>query len=267
MIRIARPGPRERLPPDHPLGQAELLADAPHLVLEQQAQRLDELHAHVGGQPADVVVRLDLRRDAVLAAARLDHVGVERPLHEEADVAQPPRLLLEDADELLADDLPLAPRDPRRPSSRERNRSCACDVDERDVEVPGERLDHLLGLVLAQQAVVDEDARELVADRLVHEQRGDGRVDAAREPADHALGADLRADALDLLLDHRGGRPRGRRAREVVEEVLQDLLAVRRVDDLGVELDAVELALVDPRRRRSASTASGRRRARRPAAP
>ena len=62
------------------------------------------------------------------------------------------------------------------------------DVDERDVEVLAEGLDHLLRLVLAQQAVVDEDARELLADRLVHEQRRHGRVDAARQRAQDALG-------------------------------------------------------------------------------
>ena len=61
------------------------------------------------------------------------------------------------------------------------------DVDERHVEVALEGLDDLRRLVLAQQAVVDEDADELVADRFVHEQRGDGRVDAARERAQDAL--------------------------------------------------------------------------------
>ena len=40
-------------------GSPELVADAAHLVLEEQPQRLDELHLHVLGQPADVVVRLD----------------------------------------------------------------------------------------------------------------------------------------------------------------------------------------------------------------
>ena len=60
------------------------------------------------------------------------------------------------------------------------------------MEVAAERLDDLLRLVLAQQAVVDEDAGELVADRLVDEQRRDGGVDAARERAEHALAADLR---------------------------------------------------------------------------
>jgi hypothetical protein len=106
--------------------------------------------------------------------------------------------------------------------------------------VVAERLDHLERLVLAQEAVVDEDARELVADRLVDEQRRNGGVDPARERAEHALAADLHADSLDLLLDHRRGRPRGRRVGDLVEEVLEQILPVRRVHDLGVELDAVE---------------------------
>ena len=142
------------------------------------------------------------------------------------------------------------------PSSCARKRAGRVDVDERDVEVPLERLDHLHRLVLAQQAVVDEDARELVADRLVDEQRGDGRVDAAGEPAEHPFAADLGADPLDLLLDHGGGRPGRPGAGDAVEEVLQHLLAVRRVHDLGMELDAVEPALRrleggDRRRRRT----------------
>jgi hypothetical protein len=61
--RIARPGPgtdggRRRL------GQAELAAEHAHLVLEQLAQRLDQLHVHALGQAADIVVRLDRHRRA-----------------------------------------------------------------------------------------------------------------------------------------------------------------------------------------------------------
>ena len=257
MIRIARPGPGERLPPDHPLRHAELLADAAHLVLEQQPQRLDELHLHVVGKAADVVVRLDRRGDA-LGAARLDHVAVQRPLHEPLDVAELPRLLLEDADELAADDLALLLRLLDAGEQLE-EAVLRLHVDERDVEVLAERLDDLLRLVLAQQSVVDEDARELVADRLVHEQRRDRGVDAAGERAEHALRADLRADALDLLLDHRRRRPRGRRLGDLVEEVLQQLHPVRRVHDLGVELHAVQrppavLEGGDRRRRASSPT-------------
>ena len=55
------------------------------------------------------------------------------------------------------------------------------DGDERDLELVAERGDHLLALVLAHQAVIDEHAGQLVADRAVDEQRGDRRVDAAGE--------------------------------------------------------------------------------------
>ena len=82
--RMARPGPGKRLAPDDLGGQPEQLADLAHLVLEQLAQRLDQLEPHVRGQPADVVVRLDRRRRA-LERHRLDHVRIERALGEPRD--------------------------------------------------------------------------------------------------------------------------------------------------------------------------------------
>ena len=91
-MRIARPGPGEGLAPDEAVGQAELGGDRADLVLEQGPQRLDQLHLHVLGQAADVVVGLDRRRRAAVAAG-LDHVGVERALDQEAgvlDLAPPP---------------------------------------------------------------------------------------------------------------------------------------------------------------------------------
>ena len=193
------------------------------------------------GQAAHVVVGLDARGHARLAA-RLDHVRVERPLDEERHLAQPPGFLLEHADELLADAAALLLRvvDAFEPRQEALGR---IDVHERHVEVLAEGLHHLRPLVLAQQAVVDEDARQLVADRPVDEQRGDRRVDATRQPAEHALGPDLRTDALHLLLDHRGRSPSGRRTGDAVEEVLEHRLAVRRVHDLGMELHAVQAAL------------------------
>ena len=102
----------------------------------------------------------------------------------------------------------------------------------------------LLALVLPQQPVVDEDADELVADRLVHERRGDRGVDAAGEAADHAAGADLLADARDLLGDDVAAVPVGRKARRLVQEVLDHALAVVGVLDLGVPLHAVQAPLV-----------------------
>ena len=95
MMRMARPGPGKGWRHTISLGQAELGADPAHLVLEEHAQRLDQLEVHVLGQAADVVVRLDLRGGAV-RLPRLDHVGVERALHQEAHVAERRGLVLED---------------------------------------------------------------------------------------------------------------------------------------------------------------------------
>ena len=124
-------------------------------------------------------------------------------------------------------------------------------VHEVDLELPSERVLDLLGLVAAQQAGVDEHTRELVADRLVHERGRDRGVDAARQSADHAFLADLRADLVDRVLDDRHVRPRGPAAGRVVEERLQDLLAAFGVRDLGMELHGVDaaVAVFDHRRR------------------
>ena len=65
------------------------------------------------------------------------------------------------------------------------------DVDEVDLQVAAERVDDALRLFAAQQAVVDEDAGELVADRPVHQRRRDRGVDAARQRADDVAVADL----------------------------------------------------------------------------
>ena len=104
-------------------------------------------------------------------------------------------------------------------------------------------LDHLLGLVLAQQAVVDENAGELIANRAMDERRSGRRVDATREAADHSAVADLGAHRRNLLVDNRGRRPALLEARDLAQEAVEDLGAIRRVDDLRMELDPVQAAL------------------------
>jgi len=100
---------------------------------------------------------------------------------------------------------------------------------------------HHFCLAPAQQPVVDEDARQLVANRLVQQRRRDARVHAARQPADHAaVRADLVADPRDRLLDERDHRPVARGLADPEQPVAEQLGAARRVDDLGVELQAVD---------------------------
>jgi hypothetical protein len=72
-------------------------------------------------------------------------------------------------------------------------------VDEADVVGLAEQLHHLVRLVEAHQAVVDEDAGQLLADRLMDEDGGDGGIDPARQAADDAVEAHLLLDLVDHL--------------------------------------------------------------------
>jgi hypothetical protein len=74
--------------------------------------------------------------------------------------------------------------------------------------------------------VIDEDAGQLVADRLVDQDRGDRAVDPARKPADHAAIADLFADFGDLGLAEFGHRPVAGKAADLVDEVGDQLRAI-----------------------------------------
>ena len=110
----AEAGPGERMALDHLGGQAEGQAELAHFVLEQVAQRLEQLQAQFGRQAADVVVALDGHGLLGLAPPDSMTSGIDRALRQEgralvAAVAglEPRRLGLEHLDELAADDLAL----------------------------------------------------------------------------------------------------------------------------------------------------------------
>ena len=81
--------------------------------------------------------------------------------------------------------------------------------------------------------MIDEEAGQLVADSLVHEGRGHGRVHTAGQGTDDLRVADLLADLLNLLVHDGTGGPRGFQAGALVEEVLQRVLAELGVAHLG----------------------------------
>ena len=98
-------------------------------------------------------------------------------------------------------------------------------------------------LVFAEDAVVDEDAGQAIADRLRDQDCGYGGVDAAREPADGVAFADLGLDALDGGLNEVFGGPVGLGAAEVEDKVAEQFHALAGVGDLGVELDGPDFFL------------------------
>ena len=78
--------------------QAQLEAERADLVLEQVAQRLDQLEAQRSGRPPTLWWILIVAAGPPLAAA-LDHVGIERALGQEAGAVDLARLVVEDVDE------------------------------------------------------------------------------------------------------------------------------------------------------------------------
>ena len=241
----AQAGARERLPPDDLRRQAELLADSPHLVLEQRAQRLDQDELEVVRQPADIVMGLDVGGPG--APAGLNHVRVERSLHEELGrlAASSARVISRAArSNARMNSRPMILRlssGSVTPRSAPRNASASLATTQLHPGRGDEVLLDLLRLALAQQPVVNEHAGQPVADGPLDEGRRHRGVDAARQPADGAAVADLLPDALGLLLDDVHHRP-VRAAAGGLQEPAHDLRAVLGVHDLGVELDAVQPA-------------------------
>src|SRR5690606_36050458 len=81
---------------------------------------------------------------------------------------------------------------------------------------------------------------KLVAHRLMDEKRRHGRIHPARERADYLARADLLADGLDSLAAICGHGPLCFESRDAMDEVLQQLRAIRRMSDFRMELDSVE---------------------------
>ena len=92
--------------------------------------------------------------------------------------------------------------------------------------------------------MVDEYAGQLFADRLVDQHRRDRAVDPARQAADHLAVADLGADLGDLGVAERAHRPVAGTAANVPREIGEQLAAVGRVHDLGMEHHRIEAALL-----------------------
>src|SRR5262249_25816746 len=122
-----------------------------------------------------------------------------------SDLARRP---FEGPDEFPADDLAL---DLGIRDADQRCREVRPSVENHEIDSRGgyEVPLHLLGLVLAQQAVVNEYARELRTDGALHERGRDRGIDAARQAADRTAGADLRSDPRGLLVDDVASGPVG----------------------------------------------------------
>ena len=112
------------------------------------------------------MVRLDRGGLAGLGAGRFDDVGVDGALGQPLGAFLLAGLVLEHFHEFTADDLALG-FGIGHAGQLAHELGGRVDVDDLDAHVLGEGLHDLFAFVQAQQAVVDENAGELVADGLV----------------------------------------------------------------------------------------------------
>ncbi len=231
----------ERVAVDHVRRQTQLDTDLAHLVLEQFTQGLDQLQLHVFRQPAYVVMGFDHMGLARLGAGRLDHVGVDGALGQEGDRIQLARLLLEDVDKQVADDLAFLFRIGRPFEGLEKT-LLRIDADHLDTHMLREGSHHLIALVQAQQTIIDEDAGQLIADRPVQQGGYHRRVDTAGKTQHHLGVTHLLADLADALLDDLARSPERLAATDLKQKTLDDALTLTGMGHLGVELQTVEVA-------------------------
>src|SRR5690606_13097009 len=115
--------------------------------------------------------------------------------------------------------------------------------DQRQIVMFAEHLDNLLRLVLTHQAVVDENAGELVPNGFVGQKGCNGGINATGKRADDLAAADRLTDRFDRLFAVGAHRPPRLHADDTMNATLQDLGAIRRMHNFRMELHAVIFAL------------------------
>src|ERR1041385_816403 len=183
------------MPSDQFRRKAQFPPHRPNLILEQLAERLNQTEVHLCGEASDIVVRLD-RVGGPAEGSGLDDVGVERALAQKADISDRARLLLEDLDKRLSDDLPFLFGVGDSLQLPEKS-LCRVHVVETEMVAVTVDLQDQLALSRPHEAVVDMNAIEPVTDRPVKQDGKDGGIDPSAQRANHVAIPRRRPDIPD----------------------------------------------------------------------
>ena len=137
-----------------------------------------------------------------LDAVRFQDVRIDRALCEKLYAGKLLCFLRKNIDKFRADDFSLLLRigNARKLIQKAVN---GIDVNQLRLQLIAKDGNHLLRLALAQKAVVDMHADELLADGLDEQRRDDRRIHAAGEGKQHLIVSDLRLQRLHLLRNKR----------------------------------------------------------------
>ena len=228
--------------------QAEHLAERPYFVLEEVTQRLNEFKAEFIWQTTDVVVQFDVGGGPGMSVSGLDDIGVQRPLSQKmhwitaigGDLIGG---LPEAVDEPVSDQATFLLRILDTGEVTEKLVGCI-NHSQVDIEVVLECRFDQSPFILSQQAVVDKDAGQAIADGAGEQGRHDRRINATTETADHTAFPDKIGQQRTLCLHEIGHPPRAAAATHFVEKVAEQVDAMWRMSHFWVELQTVEPTLV-----------------------
>ena len=149
-------------------------------------------------------------------------------------------MFLEHVDKQLSDDLALGFRIGLTIKRAEKE-LFFIRMDEWHIVVIAEHADDLVGLTLAQQAMVDKHTCQLVANRLVDQNGCNRAVNAAGKAANHFLIANLVAYRLQCLLAIRAHGPIADKTGSA-NEIFIKLRPFGGVMDFWMKLNSIEFA-------------------------
>ena len=159
-------GARERVPSDQAFGKTQLAPKFAHFILEQLTQRFDKLQLHFLWQPAHIVMRLDGYRIAAGRRNALDHIRIQCALRQKGCPFDTVCLFIKHLDEAGTDDLALLFR-VGHAGQLTKEHGGRIPMDQRNIVVTAKQRDHLLCLTSAQQPVINKNACQLIANRLM----------------------------------------------------------------------------------------------------
>ena len=227
---------REWLTVDHFFREAQLTAQFTDFIFEEFAERFDEGEFHILRKPPYIVMGFD---GGSGSRAGFHDVRIEGALDEEFHVFQLVCFFLEGVDEFSADGLSLLFR--FGDAFQEGHEMLGCiDVHQLHVEFVGESIYYLFCFAETEEAVVYEDAGELVADGSMNEHRSDGGVYAAGERADDIVISYFFANIFYSDVDVVAHGPAAFTFADLEEEVFQHGGAFRGVYHFRMELHSVE---------------------------
>ncbi len=230
----------KRVSPDHLMRQAKLFTDGPHLILEQLAQRFQQFELHIIRQSADIVVTLDIVGLTGFCPGRFDDIGIDGPLGQPVGILNPLRLFFKNIDKQTADDLAFLFRIALTGQSGQKA-LFGINPDNLDPQIFGKGRHDLVPFPQTQQAVVDKDAGQLVADGTVDQGGGNRRINTAGESENDPIAADLATDTFNGILDDLTGGPLPAAAADLADKRIDQQFTARRMIDLGMKLHPVEI--------------------------